>query len=431
MERTSTKPAVSHSGTGANAQLFEDWFDPIESRVRDQVRHFIEGLIEAELEEALARPRYRHQAKAGDVTGEGVSAVSGHRHGHRSRSLTGTFGPVQIKVPRARLKTADGKTTEWKSRVLPVYQRRTKAADALIAGAYLSGTNTRRVRRALATLFRGTVSKDTVSRVWRKVEGDWKTWNARSLTDEPIVRLILDGTVVRVRLDRQATSISLLIVLGVRQDGQKVLLAVKSVGGETAEAWRAVLDDLLKRGLRKPEFMIVDGGSGLDAALAAIWADVPTQRCSVHKHRNLLAHAPKRLHDEITSDYNDMIYANTAAEMRRNAERSCVSGDHATPLLPIASRRPGIAYSLSRNFHRASGRAPARPMRLSVCMRSSNDGSKPRRYCHRPKLQRCCSGHCSHRVRSSCARSMGGKRWQRNRPSLIDLLTSLPDQIDS
>jgi putative transposase len=317
MEKTSTKPAVSHSGTGANAQLFEDWFDPIESRVRDQVRHFIEGLIEAELEEALARPRYRHQAKAGDVTGEGVSAVSGHRHGHRSRSLTGTFGPVQIKVPRARLKTADGKTTEWKSRVLPVYQRRTKAADALIAGAYLSGTNTRRVRRALATLFRGTVSKDTVSRVWRKVEGDWKTWNARWLTDEPIVRLILDGTVVRVRLDRQATSISLLVVLGVRQDGQKVLLAVKSVGGETAEAWRAVLDDLLKRGLRKPEFMIVDGGSGLDAALAAIWADVPTQRCSVHKHRNLLAHAPKRLHDEITSDYNDMIYANTAAEIEK------------------------------------------------------------------------------------------------------------------
>jgi hypothetical protein len=85
MEKTSTKPAVSHSGTGANAQLFEDWFDPIESRVRDQVRHFIEGLIEAELEEALARPRYRHQAKAGDVTGEGVSAVSpgmGTVHGH-------------------------------------------------------------------------------------------------------------------------------------------------------------------------------------------------------------------------------------------------------------------------------------------------------------------------------------------------------------
>jgi hypothetical protein len=64
-------------------------------------------------------------------------------------------------VPRARLNTPDGKTTEWKSEALPAYQRRTRAADALIAGAYLFGTNTRRVRRALAAVFRGAVSKDT------------------------------------------------------------------------------------------------------------------------------------------------------------------------------------------------------------------------------------------------------------------------------
>jgi putative transposase len=65
------------------------------------------------------------------------------------------------------------------------------------AHAYLSGTNTRRVRRALAALFGGAVGKDTVSRVWRKTKGDWDVWNARSLADEPIIRLILDGTVVR------------------------------------------------------------------------------------------------------------------------------------------------------------------------------------------------------------------------------------------
>jgi transposase-like protein len=85
-----------------------------------------------------------------------------------------------------------------------------------------------------------------------------------------------------VRLDRKATSISLLVVLGVRADGQKVLLVVTAVGGETKEAWQAVLDDLIKRDLRKPEFLIVDGGSGLEAALAAIWSDVSMQRCTVH-----------------------------------------------------------------------------------------------------------------------------------------------------
>src|SRR5260370_42341901 len=94
----------------------------------------------------------------------------------------------------------------------------------------------------------------------------------RSLADEPIVRLILDGTVVRVRLDRKATSISLLVVLGVRADGQKVLLAIKSMGGESAEAWRTVLDDLIKRGLRRPDVLIVDCAAGLAKAIATGWS---------------------------------------------------------------------------------------------------------------------------------------------------------------
>jgi putative transposase len=81
------------------------------------------------------------------------------------RTLTGTFGKTEIAVPRARLNSSDGKTKEWKSQSLRAYQRRTLAADALIAGTYLAGTNTRRVRRALRSLFGGAVSKDIVSRV--------------------------------------------------------------------------------------------------------------------------------------------------------------------------------------------------------------------------------------------------------------------------
>ena len=300
--------------------LFDDWFDPIETGLRDRVREFIHAMIEGELDLALSRPRYAH-TKVPSGEAEGVVGVSGHRHGHRSRSLLGSFGQVEIEVPRARLNTPDGKTTEWKSKALRAYQRRTLVADALIAGAYLAGTNTRRVRRALASLFGGAVGKDTVSRVWRKVKSDWDAWNARSLAEEPIVRLILDGTVVRVRLDRKATSISLLVVLGIREDGQKVLLAIKSMGGESSEAWRTVLDDLINRGLRRPEFLIVDGAPGLDKAITAVWDGVPVQRCTVHKHRNLLAHAPERLHDEVTADYTDMIYAATPVEIeaRRKA----------------------------------------------------------------------------------------------------------------
>jgi putative transposase len=318
MTSITTKPDSLQLEAETGPHLFDNWFDPIETEVRGRARQFIEELIRGELDAALDRPRY---GRGKTDSGEARTGVTGHRHGSRTRSLTGTFGSVEIEVPRARLNTPGGKTAEWKSQALRAYQRRTLAADALIASCYLAGTNTRRVRRALASLFGGTVGKDTVSRTWRKVKSDWDAWNARSLAEEPIVRLILDGTVVRVRLDRKATSISLLVVLGVRADGQKVLLAIKSMGGESAEAWRTVLDDLIRRGLRRPEFLIVDGASGLDKAIAAVWDGVPVQRCTVHKHRNLLAHAPERLHDEITADYNDMIYAATREEIetRRKA----------------------------------------------------------------------------------------------------------------
>ncbi len=318
MTSTITKTDSSQLEAEKAPQLFDDWFDPIETEVRDRARQFIEELIRGELDAALARPRYGRSNAAGN---EERAGIAGHRHGSRMRSLTGTFGPIEIAVPRARLTTTEGKASEWKSQALRAYQRRTLAADALIASTYLAGTNTRRVRRALAALFGGTVGKDTVSRTWRKVKSDWDAWNTRSLAEDPIVRLILDGTVVRVRLDRKATSISLLVALGVRADGQKVLLAIKSLGGESAEAWRTVLDDLVTRGLRRPEFLIVDGAPGLDKAIASVWDGVPVQRCTVHKHRNLFAHAPERLHDEITADYNDMIYAATAEEIaiRRKA----------------------------------------------------------------------------------------------------------------
>ena len=321
MKNVITKSESSQPVGEPAVYLFDDWFDPIEAGVRDRVRGFIQAMIEGELDETLMRPRYGRRLASSSGKDDGLAAITGHRHGHRSRTLTGSFGRTEIAMPRARLVGADGKTTEWKSKVLRTYQRRTLVADALIASAYLAGTNTRRVRRALKALFAEGIGKDVVSRVWRRVKSDWDAWNARSLAEEPIVRLILDGTVVRVRLDRKATSISLLVVIGVRADGQKMLLAIKSMGGESTEAWRAVLDDLIKRGLRRPQFLIVDGAPGLEKALAAVWEGVPVQRCTVHKHRNLLAHAPERLHEEVTADYTDMIYAATPKEIetRRKA----------------------------------------------------------------------------------------------------------------
>ena len=271
MEENSTKSDADGTPLFAG----DAWFDPIEAGIRDKVRGFIQELLEQELTAALGRTRHERAE----------SRPAGYRNGTRERQLLGSFGPVQISVPRARMTAEGGGTQEWRSAALPRYARMTKQVEALIAGAYLSGTNTRRVKRALAALFGGAVGKDVVSRTWRKVKTDWDAWNGRDLAEEDVVRLILDGTVVRVRLDHRATNISLLVVLGVRRDGQKVLLAVKNMGGESEAAWRGILDGLIARGLRTPDFLITDGGAGLERALAALWPDVPAQRCTVHTIR--------------------------------------------------------------------------------------------------------------------------------------------------
>ncbi len=281
----------------------DDWFDPLEEAVRQAVRGFIEEMLDGELKGTLGRGRYQR-------TGQ----VSGYRNGRRERQLLGTFGPVTVSVPRARLFDEAGGEREWKSRALPAFKRLTKRAEAVIAGSYLAGVNTRRVRRALVGLFGGAVGKDTVSRAWRKLQSAWAAWQRRDLAGEDIVRLILDGTTVKVRLDRKATSMSILVAMGVRRDGQKVLLSLRNMGGESEAAWRTVLDDLMARNMATPELLIVDGAPGLEAAIAALWEAVPMQRCTVHKERNLLAHAPKALHEEIKTDYTDMMYAGTAQE---------------------------------------------------------------------------------------------------------------------
>ncbi len=131
----------------------EAGYDPIGDRLRENIRPTIEAVFEEGLARFLGRCRY----------GRDDEKTAGYRHGHRERQLIGTFGTATVSVPRARVATEDGKTTEWRSKALPRYHRLTKKAEALIASVYLAGTNTRRVKRALYGLFQGAVSKDVVA----------------------------------------------------------------------------------------------------------------------------------------------------------------------------------------------------------------------------------------------------------------------------
>src|SRR5579871_1530450 len=104
MTRNTTSALPPQTEIDTTDGLFDNWFDPIETILRDRARGFLQAMLEAELEEALGRSRYcRHARLPGSEAP--AAGVAGHRHGRRSRSLLGTFGPIKVEVPRARLNT--------------------------------------------------------------------------------------------------------------------------------------------------------------------------------------------------------------------------------------------------------------------------------------------------------------------------------------
>lgn len=121
MTSVTTKLDLSQPETETAAHLFDNWFDPVETGLQERVRGFLQEMLEAELDEALARARYKRRPRPNEAA-EGAARITGHRHGRRPRSLLGTLGKVDISVPRARLNTPDGRTTEWKSQVLRTYR---------------------------------------------------------------------------------------------------------------------------------------------------------------------------------------------------------------------------------------------------------------------------------------------------------------------
>ena len=104
MKNVTSKPEPSHLAIESNSHLFDDWFDPIENMIRGQVRGLIEEMIRGELDATLSRPRHARRPEHSE--GRDLTVVTGHRHGSRVRTLTGTFGKTEIAVPRARLNPA-------------------------------------------------------------------------------------------------------------------------------------------------------------------------------------------------------------------------------------------------------------------------------------------------------------------------------------
>jgi transposase-like protein len=286
--------------------------DTIEREIRARVRHIIEAVVEAELDAALG-------AKASQRVGE---ERKGYRHGSRARTLTTSVGPTTFAMPRARLQERDGRRHEWQSQTVARYERRSRRVDEAIVGVYLGGANTRRIRGALAPLLRGApLSKDAVSRLVGRLKTDFEQWQQRDLQAEQIRHLYMDGWYPKVRIDKKRVRVPVLVTLGTRANGERVVLDLRIAGEESSAAWGEVIEALVKRRIGVPELAVIDGNPGLVQALQQQWKQIQIQRCTNHKLRNLQAKAPARLREELSEDYRRMIYAESVDAIAKQRER--------------------------------------------------------------------------------------------------------------
>src|SRR5262249_55560917 len=141
-----------------------------------------------------------------------------------------------------------------------------------------------------------------------RLKSDFEEWCQRDLRQEAIRYLMLDGWYPKVRIGRRRVRVPVLVTLGIKADGQRIILDLRLAGQETTQAWQDVVEKLVARSVGVPRLAIIDGNPGLHAALRAQWPQLLIQRCTAHKLRNLLSRAPAHLREEVAEDYRRMVY---------------------------------------------------------------------------------------------------------------------------
>ena len=279
----------------------------VELRLRKRVLEVIELVMEEELDEALGCRSYERSEER-----------RGYRNGTETRRVTTALGTRELGVPRGRVRDEEtGEEKEFRSELLPRYQRRTREVDEALLGTYLSGANSRRIRKALKPLLgEENLSKSAVSRVVSRLKERFEEWQSRDLSDETYAIVFLDGFHLKVRMAKRVVSVPVLAALGVAPDGHKRLLSLRLAVSEASAHWGSLIDDLQARSLAAPKLVVSDGHKGLTKALQK-WPESRLQRCVVHKGMNLLEHCPAHARRELKRDYNKIVFAKDGIEARR------------------------------------------------------------------------------------------------------------------
>ncbi len=289
----------------------------LDGLAREGARRMIAAALEAEVDEYVS-------SLIEEVGEDGKRLVV--RNGRaQERKLTVGAGTVAIRAPRVNDKRIDesGERKRFSSRILPAYARRSPKVTEVLPILYLHGLSTGDFGPALRDLLgedASGLSPSSIQRLTETWQAEHTAFRARELRFARFAYLFLDGVNVSVRLGEDP-KVCLLVVIGVREDGVKELLAVEDGYRESEESWAAVLRDLRDRGLNEPKLVTGDGALGAWAALRTVFPGAREQRCWVHKTANVLDALPKRLQPRAKSLLHEIAEAPTRTDARKALER--------------------------------------------------------------------------------------------------------------
>jgi len=290
----------------------------LDDLAREGARRMIATALKAEADEYVER-------FAGERDEDGRRLVV--RNGRaRERRVTVGSGTVAIQAPRVndrRIDRESGERRRFSSRILPAYARRSPKVNDVLPVLYLRGLSTGDFGPALEQLLgedAAGLSPSTISRLCKDWEAEHARFRTRSLRFHRYAYLFVDGVHVSVRLGED-DRLCLLVVIGVREDGVKELLAVEDGYRESTESWAAVMRDLRDRGLNEPRLVIGDGALGIWAALRGVFPAARKQTCWVHKIARVLDALPKRLQPRAKGMLHEIMEAPSRADARQALER--------------------------------------------------------------------------------------------------------------
>ena len=283
--------------------------DPLTEVLRNGARALLAQAVEAEVATFLGD----HAAK---LTADGHQRLVRHGHLPEREIMTG-IGPVAVRCPRVRDRTADGmERIRFSSAILPPYARRSKSLEVLIPILYLKGISTGDFEEALAALLgkdAGGLSASTITRLKEAWVDEHARWLDRDLSAKQYVYFWVDGIYVQARLEDDAQC--LLVIIGATAEGKKELVGLSDGIRESAQSWKEFLLDLKRRGLTiAPQLAVADGALGLWKAIDEVWPKTRAQRCWVHKTANVLNKLPKSLHAKAKRALQDIWMAETRTD---------------------------------------------------------------------------------------------------------------------